>query len=252
MLSELLGLPTHPLTTFAGLAIGGLVFYGILSTLSYFYFFRWRKQRYHPTYVEDKVEVRRALKWSVVSLLGNAVLTTPFHLAIAYGWSKVYWDVGDYGWGYLAASVVFYVAFTETLIYWVHRALHWDLLYKYIHAPHHSFKQPTSFVGVAFNPLDSFAQGFAHHICVFLFPVHVGVYLAFVTFVTVWAVMIHDRVSFVTWKGINYTGHHTVHHWFDNYNFGQFFTFWDRIGGTYKDPESDEVQGQVPADVLRR
>ncbi|MBX3274598.1 MAG: sterol desaturase family protein [Sandaracinaceae bacterium] len=252
MLTELLGLPTHPLTTFLGLVVGGLTFYGLLSTLSYFYFFRWRKERYHPRYVEDPVQIKSALSWSAVSLLGNAVLTTPFHLAVAYGWSEVYYDVSDFGWPWLFASIGIYLAVTETMIYWVHRALHWGPLWKYVHRPHHSFKQPTSFVGVAFNPLDSFAQGLAHHLCVFLFPVHVGVYLFFVAFVTVWAVMIHDRVSFVRWKGINYTGHHTVHHWYDNYNFGQFFTLWDRLGGTYKDPESSEVRAEVPEGVLRR
>lgn len=254
MLAELLGLPTHPLTTFFGLAIGGMLLYGALSTLSYFYFFRWRKERYHPGYEEDPVQIKRALKWSAISLLGNAILTTPFHLAVAYGWSEVYWDIDDqpWGWGWVLVSMGIYLIVTETMIYWVHRALHWGPLWKYIHKPHHSFKTPTSFVGVAFNPLDSFAQGFAHHLCIFLFPVHGVVYLVFVTFVTVWAVMIHDRVSFVTWKGINYTGHHTVHHWYDNYNFGQFFTFWDRLGGTYKDPESVEVQTEVPEGIIRR
>jgi len=254
MLAELLGLPTHPLTTFFGLAIGGMLLFGTLSTLSYFYFFRWRKERYHPTYEEDGTTIKRALKWSTVSLVGNAILTTPFHLAVAYGWSEVYWNIDDHpwGWGWIVASIGIYLVVTETMIYWVHRALHWGPLWKYIHKPHHSFKAPISFVGVAFNPLDSFAQGLAHHLCIFLFPVHGVVYLVFVTFVTVWAVMIHDRVSFVTWKGINYTGHHTVHHWYDFHNFGQFFTFWDRIGGTYKDPESDEVRAEVPEGILRR
>lgn len=252
MLSELLGLPTHPLTTFFGLVVGGMSLYAILSTLSYFYFFVWRKDRYHPTYEPDRSQIKSALGWSAISLLGNAFLTTPFHLAIAYGYSQVYYDVSEHGWLWLVASIFIYLAVTETMIYWVHRALHWGPLYDYIHKPHHSFKTPTSFVGVAFNPLDSFAQGLAHHLCAFLFPVHVGVYLVFVTFVTIWAVMIHDRVSFVRWKGINYTGHHTVHHWYEDYNFGQFFTFWDRIGGSYKDPESDEVLAEVPAGILRR
>lgn len=28
--------------------------------------------------------------------------------------------------------------------------------------------------------------------------------------------------------------HHTDHHLLFNYNYGQFFTLWDRIGGSYK------------------
>ena len=50
----------------------------------------------------------------------------------------------------------------------------------------------------------------------------------------VWSVVIHDRVRLISTELINHTGCHTVHHWFFAYNYGQFFTFWDRLGGTYK------------------
>ena len=69
-------------------------------------------------------------------------------------------------------------------------------------------------------------------------------------FVTIWAVMIHDRVSFVRWKGINFTGHHTLHHWYENYNFGQYFTVWDRLMGTYRDPEV--AWADVPPGIVVR
>lgn len=252
MLAQLLGLPEHPLVTFAGLVVGGLLLFLTFASISYWYFFKFRKDRYHPTYREDKKENRRALKWSVLSIVGNAVLTTPFHLAIAYGYSEIYWDPLEHGVGWLFISAGLYLVITETAIYWIHRALHWGPLYDYIHGPHHSFRVPNSYAGVAFNPLDSFAQALPHHLAVFFFPVHIGVYLGFVTFVTLWAVMIHDRVSFVRWAGINFTGHHTLHHWYGDYNYGQFFTFWDRIGGTYKNPDDPEVQADVPEGVLSR
>ncbi len=252
MLAQLLGLPESPLVTFAGLVIGGLSLFFIAAGLSYWYFFVFRKARYHPDYVPNAKENRRAIKWSVLSIVGNAILTTPFHFAIALGYSKVYWDPLEHGWEWIPISALIYLVITETAIYWIHRALHWGPLYDYIHQPHHSFKVPNSLAGVAFNPLDSFMQALPHHLCVFFIPVHVGVYLGFVTFVTMWAVMIHDRVSFVRWRGINFTGHHTLHHWFGHYNYGQFFTFWDRIGGTYLNPDSDEVKAEVPEGVLRR
>jgi lathosterol oxidase len=36
---------------------------------------------------------------------------------------------------------------------------------------------------------------------------------------------------------LNGAAHHTVHHREFNYNYGQYFTLWDRIGGSYKRPE---------------
>jgi len=76
-----------------------------------------------------------------------------------------------------------------------------------------------------------------HFLCVFLFPVHIGVYLGMLVFVSVWTVLIHDGVSYVRNPAVNYTGHHTAHHRYNKDNYGQFFTFWDRVGGTYRTPD---------------
>jgi Delta7-sterol 5-desaturase len=251
MILRLLGLPETPVNQFVALVIGGLTMYFTLSGLSYLIFFVWGKKRFHPTYVVDEPAVRSAQKWGVYGILGNAVLTMPFHWAIANGYSQVYWDVGEHGWPWMVISLVLYLAFTETCIYWIHRWLHGDFLYNHLHKHHHEWRVTTSWVSMAFHPLDSFAQALPHHLAVFLFPVHGGTYLFMVAFVSLWSVIIHDRVSLVRWNWINYTGHHTLHHWYYDYNYGQFFTFWDRLMGTWRDPEVAEKSGEVPEGVLR-
>jgi lathosterol oxidase len=248
LLAEALGLPNHPVVVFLTLTIGGFLYFLTLASISYGIFFVWKRDRFHPGYQPDRDDIKNSLKWSFYSVSGNAALMMPVHLLIAGGYSKIYWNVGDHGWGWMAAQVVLILAITETLIYWIHRWLHSDWLYHHIHKPHHQFVVPTPWAGVAFNPLDSFAQALPHHLCLFLFPVHGGVYLTFIGFITLWAVMIHDRLSFMPWRGVNYTGHHTLHHWYYNCNYGQFFTLWDRLGGTYRDPENAP---DVPVEVLR-
>ena len=62
MLAQLLGLPEHPLVTFAGLVVGGLLLFLTFASISYWYFFKFRKDRYHPTYREDKKENRLGLR----------------------------------------------------------------------------------------------------------------------------------------------------------------------------------------------
>ncbi len=47
------------------------------------------------------------------------------------------------------------------------------------------------------------------------------------------------------------SGHHTLHHWFYHYNYGQFFTFWDRMMGTWRDPEVSEKEDGIPEGILR-
>ena len=221
---------------FGSLLLGAWGLYLLVAGLSYLTFFRWGKRRFHPDYRPDARENRKAVVWALISLAGNAALTAPIHYAIARGHSKVYFDVAEHGWAWLATSVVLYLVVTETLIYWIHRALHHPVLFRVLHAKHHEFRLPTPLVSVAFHPLDSFLQALPHHLCVFLFPVHLGVYGSFLVFVTVWAVLIHDRLTWLPWPLVNYTGHHTAHHLHVRCNYGQFFTLWDRIAGTYRSP----------------
>jgi len=248
MLTRLLGLPDDPLTIFLALCIGGVVYFMVLAAISYLLLFVALKKRYHPDYVADPADIRRSIKWSIISIVGNAVLTAPIHWAIAQGYSQIYWEVGDYSWGWMALSALLVLVITETAIYWIHRWLHADFLFRHVHTTHHSFRVTTSWAGVAFNPLDSFAQALPHHLCAFLFPMHIGLYLFFVAFVTLWAVLIHDRVTLVRWDFINYTGHHTLHHWYSDYNFGQFFTVWDKLMGTWRSP--DDARDEVPKVVM--
>ena len=224
------------LLLFAALLFGGWTFYLFVAGLSYLTFFRWGRRRFHPDYRADAAENKKAIAWALISLAGNAVLTAPFHWAIARGHTRVYFDVAERGWAWLAASVVLYLVVTETLIYWIHRALHHPLVFRALHGKHHEFRLPTPLVSVSFHPLDSFLQALPHHLCVFLFPVHLGVYGSFLVFVTVWAVLIHDRLTWLPFWLVNYTGHHTAHHLHVRCNYGQFFTLWDRIAGTYRSP----------------
>jgi lathosterol oxidase len=44
---------------------------------------------------------------------------------------------------------------------------------------------------------------------------------------------------------INGAAHHTIHHLYFNFNFGQYFTIWDRLGGTHRDPNSEQRDRKV-------
>lgn len=51
--------------------------------------------------------------------------------------------------------------------------------------------------------------------------------------------MIHDGDFLARDPVINGAACHTVHHLYFNYNYGQYTTLWDRIGGSYRLPEDD-------------
>src|SRR5262245_29792575 len=168
-----------PIDWFLFLVIGGTIFYLSLAGLSYAYFFVWRRDRFLPDYVPDKAENRKAILWGLWAIVGGSALIAPVHWLSQHGYTRVYYDVDEYGWPWFFASVLIYIFVTETMIYWIHRGLHHPRIYKAIHLKHHEFRKPTPWVGVAFNPLDSWLQSVPHHLCALFMPVHIGVYAGF-------------------------------------------------------------------------
>jgi lathosterol oxidase len=49
---------------------------------------------------------------------------------------------------------------------------------------------------------------------------------------------------------VNGPAHHTDHHLFFTFNYGQYTTLWDRIGGTYMEPTT--FLGKGPGDEVRK
>jgi len=49
-------------------------------------------------------------------------------------------------------------------------------------------------------------------------------------------ISIHDGSGFYAGEILNGADHHTIHHRYFNYNYGQYFTFWDRFCGTHRAP----------------
>jgi len=91
---------------------------------------------------------------------------------------------------------------------------------------------------------------------------HKLVYLAMFVIVNFWTVSIHDgdfRVPKLLKSAINGSAHHTDHHLFYNYNYGQFFTLWDRIGGSFRYPSAfvkdsplDQLLKMGPGSALKK
>ena len=243
------------LTLYVLTAVGGWLLYFITASMSYIFLFD-KRYTLHPYFLPDQVRLEIAYAtWSIPFM---AVATVPVFLLEVRGYSKLYLEdtaqngsnfglnttsSGDqnfiHGWGFMLLSIALFLMFTDCLIYWIHRGLHHRLLYKYLHKPHHKWKVPTPFASHAFHPIDGFLQSIPYHIYPFLFPLHKLTYLGLFLFVNVWTVSIHDgdyRVPLLLQPFINGSAHHTDHHVLYKYNYGQFFTLWDRLGGSFHFP----------------
>ena len=132
------------------------------------------------------------------------------------------------------------------------------MVYKILHKPHHkwigSFRfyalgsrahttaVPTPFASHAFHPVDGFAQSFPYHLFIFFFPMQRQLYLALFIAVNFWSIFIHDS-DMITGHPleniINGPAHHTLHHIYFTVNYGQYFTWADRAGGSYRHPAKE-------------
>lgn len=108
-------------------------------------------------------------------------MTVPLEMLVMHGYTRVYHHVEDYGMGYLLLSPILFLMFTDCLIYFIHRGLHWGMLaragsllralclnlhtvlqgplYGPIHKLHHRFKNTTPFSAFSFHPIDGWLQG---------------------------------------------------------------------------------------------
>lgn len=115
--------------------------------------------------------------------------------------------------------------------------------YQISHKPHHRFTNPRLF--------DAYDGSLPDTLCMIIIPLfttahivrtcNVWTYMAFGSSYSCWLTLIHSEYVF-PWDGIfrkigfGTPADHHVHHKIFKYNYGHLFMWFDRLGGTYKDP----------------
>ncbi|KAJ1909179.1 c-5 sterol desaturase [Tieghemiomyces parasiticus] len=230
------------LTLTIAVDLGINLLYFTVSPLSYYLVFD-RTLEQHPKFLKN--QIRQEIQAATKAFLPMTLLTVPWFILEIRGYSRVYDSVATYGWPYFFLSILLFLLFTDFGIYWVHRLLHHRLIYAKIHKPHHKWIIPTPFAAFAFHFLDGYLQSVPYHLSVFVFPVHKFLYLGLFVFVNIWTVMIHDGEYLTTNSFINGSAHHTVHHIYFNYNYGQYFTLWDRAFGSHRYPPAEVTDREL-------
>ncbi|XP_071823622.1 lathosterol oxidase-like [Apostichopus japonicus] len=238
------------LSLFVITLIGADLMYLLLASFSYVFIFDKRLTK-HPRFLENQIWIE--IKATLRAAPYTTMLTVVMFLIHIRGYGRLYDRIEEAPFGYWSVplEVVTFLLFTDSCIYWIHRGLHHRLVYSTLHKPHHAYKITTPFASHAFHPIDGFSQSLPYHLYPLLFPMHKYLYLTFFVMVNFWTVSIHDgdfRVPEFMKPFVNGSAHHTDHHLYYNYNYGQFFTLWDRIGGSFRDPSS--YSGEGPMDQV--
>jgi len=220
--------------------IGGSIMYLVFAAFSYVTLFG-RAQRKDKRFLKNQelLEIGVSL-WSIPLM---SIPSTFIFLAEMRGYSQLHDQPveGIRGFFTVTFSILAYLVFTDCLIYWIHRWLHHPWLYAPIHKLHHKWVITTPFASHAFHPLDGFSQSMPYHIYVFLIPLNKWLYVFLFVFVNFWTISIHDGSGFYAGEILNGADHHTIHHRAFNYNYGQYFTLWDRLMGTHRKPTPQNI-----------
>ena len=218
---------------------------------------RWRDRFRHRIFhyevgaeAQVKTEIRRS---AIVSLIFAA-----FGIAVLFmwqaGWSTLYMSLEsgrDFFW-LLAGPVVFLLA-QETYYYWVHRWMHRPGVYDRVHRWHHESIETTAWTAFSFHPIEAVLQAVFLPISVLIIPMHVFAFLTLLAVMTLSATINHAGIEVfpASWsripvlRGLIGATHHDVHHKQARYNFGLYFTFWDKWMGTESPKFADRFRSMT-------
>ncbi|XP_071946673.1 lathosterol oxidase-like [Antedon mediterranea] len=230
----------------------GYISYLLVAVPSYFLIFDHDMMK-HPHF--KKNQLRQEIFQSSYAMPIMFIMSTPMYYLEISGKTRLRDNYDDTYLGYfnMVPELIGMIIVVDFLSYTIHRVMHHKFFYKYLHKEHHKWKVATPFATHAFHPVDGFLQQMPYHVCVVLFPVNKYLFVAFLVFANIWAVTIHDgEFEMPDWMKsvINGPAHHTDHHMYFNYNYGQFFTVWDRICGSYRHPSTFEGVG--PLDFVQK
>ena len=128
----------------------------------------------------------------------------------------------------------------DAYFYWMHRGLHTRRMFRRAHLEHHLSRTPTAWAAYSFAPIEGLFEAAFMPLFLLLVPMHALVLVGFVLHQIVRNVLGHMGHE-LAWPGFTrsrWTGwlttstHHDLHHSQGGYNYGLYFTWWDRWMGT--------------------
>jgi len=203
------------------------------------------------TNTDRRREILTSLRTCVVFAI-SSMLT---FLGVVSGVMTILPPITRAGIPYLVLSTIGLILAHDTYFYWTHRMMHHPKLFRWFHRTHHRSITPTPFAAYAFDMPEAAVQSMIVPLWLLAVPMHPLGLLVFLAFMIIRNVMGHAGVELMPrrladsrWFGwINATTHHDLHHSSFRYNYGLYFTWWDRLMGTEHPEYRARLRGQPAA-----
>ncbi|NWG72602.1 MAG: sterol desaturase family protein [Parvularculaceae bacterium] len=182
------------------------------------------------------VEFLVSLRTAAVFALSGAVSMLGWEAGIL----KSYDDPARYGWGYFWLTVGVLVVAHDAWFYWTHRLMHDPRLFRRLHRRHHRSVNPSPFTAYSFDIGEAAIHAAFMPLMLLIAPISQLAILVFLTHMIVRNVIGHSgyelfparRNGRPVFDFLTSVTHHDLHHAQAGWNYGLYFTWWDRLMGT--------------------
>jgi sterol desaturase/sphingolipid hydroxylase (fatty acid hydroxylase superfamily) len=168
-------------------------------------------------------------------------------------WGTAFRESGSLVW--IVASFVLTVVAHDAYFYWAHRLMHHPRLFRKFHRRHHRSHNPTPFTAYSFDLREAAVMATFTVIWLLMVPVAWPAFAVFMLHQIARNVLGHsgyelfpaNREGRPLFDWMTTVTHHDLHHAQAGWNYGLYFTWWDRWMGT----EHPEYHARF-AQVVRR
>jgi sterol desaturase/sphingolipid hydroxylase (fatty acid hydroxylase superfamily) len=184
---------------------------------------------------------RREMFWALVNLTFSGLVIGGATKGLQHAGIIRFHNEAASPWIVAGEFALYFIGF-DTWFYWLHRLMHVEPVYTWIHKIHHGSISPNPLTTFSESPLESFVNGGFVPLFTALFTLHSQTMILITPFNVLMGLYVHSGIEFFprwwnrTWftKWFITATFHDQHHRFFKGNYGGYTTIWDRICGTVR------------------
>jgi len=195
-------------------------------------------------------QVRDNMFWSIAS---GVTFWTGYEAISYWVYASGRLPVIDNPW-YFVACIYLLIAWSTTNFYFVHRFLHWQPVYRYVHELHHRNVEVGPWSGISMHPLEHLVY-FSPFILWWFLPVHPVIIVMTGFYQGLYPLLSHSGYDYASIGKLRFkTGdwYHHLHHRYFNLNYGNTPTPFDRLFGSCHDGSPESLAAQKARIRARR
>jgi Delta7-sterol 5-desaturase len=185
----------------------------------------------------DSAQMTREFWASIRTVAIFAFVGSCTVLAVQAGYIHIDAGLGARGWGYFFFNVAALIVLHDAWFYWTHRLIHRPRLFRRFHREHHKSHNPSPWTAYSFDIGEAFINAIYMPLAVTLIASSGPAIFVFLVHMMLRNAIGHCGYELMpSWRNgrpmfdwMTSVTHHDLHHAQAGWNYGLYFTWWDRL-----------------------